>query len=385
MHDEPRQPRDGPAQFQFSNLRDGGRAPDRRHRALVEIGEQLPRMRLRGISRDPQLVLNDFCRMRAHLDRPLRDTRHQDSVAIDERGEISHGKHFGMTRDAQVGQNRDAPRAIRGSAEHFREWTRAHSRGPDDVRGANNFVADHNLAFADRTHARVGPHLHTEFFELALRTLRKLGRKRFQDTRASIDEEHARLRRVDVVEVAVQHGARELGEISREFHARRSAAYDDDTHQIDAALDIGLRLRLLERAQDLAANAERIVERLQSRRELFPLGVPEITRGSTRSHDEIVVVDRPARMRHAPRREIDPGDLGHDHGKIIAVRKHCADRLRDIDGRQPRGGDLVEQRLKKMVVLPVDQRHGRFLGRNPVDHLHAGEAGADHDHARQIP
>ena len=42
----------------------------------------------------------------------------------------------------------------------------------------------------------------------------------------------------------------------------------------------------------------------------------------------------------------------------MLIRERRADRIGNIARVQRRGGDLLEQRLKQVVVAPIDQGHG---------------------------
>ena len=58
--------------------------------------------------------------------------------------------------------------------------------------------------------------------------------------------------------------------------------------------------------------------------------------------------------RERPRREIDSRNLGkHDQGVGLSAQDR-ADRLSDVGRREGRGCDLIEQGLKQVVVIAVD-------------------------------
>ena len=88
------------------------------------------------------------------------------------------------------------------------------------------------------------------------------------------------------------------------------------------------------------------------------------------------------RRLHSTGGKIDPRDFLHPHYDILAAGKEVADRDRDLRRAQPRGGDLIEQRLENVVIAPVKQ-HNVALG--PPKHLgrrEAGESAADDHDAR---
>jgi hypothetical protein len=56
-----------------------------------------------------------------------------------------------------------------------------------------------------------------------------------------------------------------------------------------------------------------------------------------------------------PRLQVDALDLGQEHADVLLFAHDGSDRNSDLARRQARHRDLVEQRLKQVVVLPVDQ------------------------------
>lgn len=62
----------------------------------------------------------------------------------------------------------------------------------------------------------------------------------------------------------------------------------------------------------------------------------------------------------------------------------ASNRPGDVGRRQPGRRHLVEQWLKEVMVLPVDQGDVRRRLGKPLRDSEAGEAGADDDHARAL-
>ena len=97
-----------------------------------------------------------------------------------------------------------------------------------------------------------------------------------------------------------QRLARELGDRAGELDAGRPAADDHEGQQRCALGRVGRALGLLERQQDAAADVDRVLDRLQARRERLPLVVAEIGVARAGGDDQVVVGDRAAR-RAGPR------------------------------------------------------------------------------------
>ena len=69
--------------------------------------------------------------------------------------------------------------------------------------------------------------------------------------------------------------------------------------------------------------------------------------------------------------DVDAAHTGEQHVAVRLAPHRRADRRADV-GRRKRGGrDLVEERLKDVVVPPVDDRH---RDRRPGERLRGGEA-----------
>jgi hypothetical protein len=64
---------------------------------------------------------------------------------------------------------------------------------------------------------------------------------------------------------------------------------------------------------------------------------------------------------------------------VLGLRR-TIDRICDIRGRQSRGRNLIEQRLKQMIVAPIDYGYIRLRAAQRPRRIEATEARAnDHD------
>ena len=73
--------------------------------------------------------------------------------------------------------------------------------------------------------------------------------------------------------------------------------------------------------------------------------------------------------------------LRHAEEEILAVIEHLAQRGRDRIRFQPGGGHLVEQGLKRVVVVPVDHHHLHVLEVEVFKQLNAAKPPTDHHQA----
>ena len=114
----------------------------------------------------------------------------------------------------------------------------------------------------------------------------------------------------------------------------------------------------LEHTENPAAELEGVIDRLHAWRVMCELRVPEVRLARAGGDDQAVVRDlTPATNRvdsdTAPV-EIDIHDLSQHNGCVPLVAEHVADRRRDVPLGENPGRDLIEQRLKQVVVRPVD-------------------------------
>jgi len=64
---------------------------------------------------------------------------------------------------------------------------------------------------------------------------------------------------------------------------------------------------------------------------------------------------------HAPGVEVHALDRVHEHLDIMRPAQHGADRTGDVRWRQRASGDLIEQRLKEVIVVAVHQGDSEAL------------------------
>jgi hypothetical protein len=213
--------------------------------------------------------------------------------------------------------------------------------------------------------------------------------KRSEEAIARLDQQHPRVARVDMAKIARQREASDLGDGARHLDPGGPAADDHECHQRLASRRIGRRLGLLESEQNSPPDVQRLLQRLQPRRHRRPLVVPEVRVARPRGQDQVVVRHAPGAVRQHDflRRRVDRRDLLQQHLRIGLIPQHRADRVGDVRRRERRRCDLIEQRLKEMVISAVDHRHSHRRFRQRLRRLQPAEPAAD-DHdvraARQI-
>ena len=212
------------------------------------------------------------------------------------------------------------------------------------------------------------------------RLLRQVGRVRRQHPIGRLDQQDARVARVDDAEVVLQGVVGDLAQRPGELDAGRPGA-DDDEGQPGLALGrIGLALGGLEGEQDAAADLGRVLDGLQARREGLPFVVAEVVMGRAGGDDQLVVRHLAVTEPHAAPLDVDRLDLAEQHPGVLLPGHHRAQRRGDLARRQAAGGHLVEQRLEEVEVAAVDQRDRDRRALERARRVEPAEAAADDHH-----
>ena len=380
---EPHQPGDDAGEPQLADHRDRAEAADDRHRALVEVVERL----LRRLALDPAVdLLGGVLRT---LDRDLRDARE-----VVEADHVADDEHLGVAGEGEVGVDADAAGAVERGAglvgQRLGQRRGLHAGGPDlgdgvDALGAAVLELHLDAALVDVGHHRAEDHLDAELLQLGLGPLAELLAERRQDLRRGVEQDHARLARVDRPEVALERAVGELGDLAGHLDPGRAGADDDEGQVVvDVVASVGAELGHLEGSEDPAAELERVVDRLHAGRVLGEVVVAEVGLGGARGdHQRVVGRDRRAAEHLAgdlALLEVDGGDLAEQDLRVLLAAEDLTRRRRDLALGEDAGRHLVEQRLEEVVRGLGDHRD---LDVGPPQRLGAEEAAEpgpdDHD------
>jgi hypothetical protein len=85
---------------------------------------------------------------------------------------------------------------------------------------------------------------------------------------------------------------------------------------------------------------------------------------------------KPSPFEHWTEREIDESAF-----KDACVAENGARRLRDFGGRKRRSGHLIQQRLKKVMIAPVNQDNVDRSIAQVLDQVQTSETTTDNHHA----
>ena len=191
------------------------------------------------------------------LDGGLRDAGERLAVGLGESREVADDEDLRMARDREVGSDRDASRAVERHAERARERGREDAGRPEDRPGGDPLAAHDDGVGSDVGHGGALADLDAHAARAAPRAFaRELLGKGREDARPGLDEDDARVPRVDRPEVEHEHVPRDLGDRPGELDAGRAAADEDERQQRAAPRGIGLALGLLEGEEDPAADLD---------------------------------------------------------------------------------------------------------------------------------
>ena len=105
----------------------------------------------------------------------------------------------------------------------------------------------------------------------------------------------------------------------------------------------------------MIANGDGVADVLESQTVLHHRVEPEEVRLAAVSEHEEIVGDGSTARSEAALREIDAGHLDHAKIEILLAPENGANRLGYLLGLEAGGRDLVEQRLKEVIVVAVEQ------------------------------
>ena len=295
MDGEPRPPGDEPAEMHAFEVGHRAGAPDRREVALVGVVERA------GVGASHPLA-DRARRVAAHLHRDRRDAGEDMGAAVGlaDADHVADREHLGVARHREVRLDEEALGAIGLDARALRQQPRQRRRdnagGPDD--GARVDALGRVVGALDGDARRVDvddrlleAHGDAQALERALGLRRQRRWEGREDAVDRLDEQDARLRHVDRAEVAA-NVARDLRDLAGHLDAGGAGADDHEGQVGRPVRRVGLDLGQLEGAEDLAADGQRALQRLELRGVVLPLVVTEVRVQRAARHDERVVGQR---------------------------------------------------------------------------------------------
>ncbi len=301
-----------------------------------------------------------------------------------------------MAGDGQVGPHDDAARPVGFGSGRLRERPREgrrldagrpqHTAGLKLGRGAG-VITDGQPPEVDVGDDRPHVHFHAQLAQGLLGLAGQLLAEGGKRGTAAVEQQNPRLLWFGHAVLGPQRLGRELPDLASQLNAGRARPDECEGEPVAAFGRIVGGLGHLERADDPAADGERVGDRLHARCELRELIVPEVGLPHPGGHDEVVVREfdpaAPGPDRgHTLGVNIDAGRLGHDALDVLVSFEHAAQRRGDLPLGQNTGRALVEQRLEQVLLGPVDEGHRHVAPERPGGEQPAEAAADDDDAAR---
>jgi len=164
-----------------------------------------------------------------------------------------------MSRDRQVGLHKDASHMVGRCVEPVGRWRRCDARGPENRLCRKVPAVDFDTvsrAFGDRPSKC---DVHAEVRQGLARISGQAFTKSGKNPGASLDENNARLSRVEIAEIAPQGVSRTLGNRAGELDAGRVTADDDECQELGTFGFICRALGVLESRKNPSPDRGRIV------------------------------------------------------------------------------------------------------------------------------
>ena len=133
--------------------------------------------------------------------------------------------------------------------------------------------------------------------------------------------------------------------------------------------------------QNAAADRGGVLQGLEAGREWLPFIMTEVgVPCAGRQHQGVIAHGMPVGERQLALRGVDAVDHAEQGRHLLAPAQQMADRPCDLGSRERRRTDLVQERLKKMMVALIDDGDAHRRAGESVGDAQAGEARAgDHD------
>ena len=258
----------------------------------------------------------------------------------------------------------DAPRAVHLTAAVLDEVLRTYACRPDDRLGGDDLtVLEDQIVAVIRRHCRIEADIDALFAQDINGVLLQVGRHHRQNGAHRLKQCDMHLREVNVMELFLEY-TDELHNGACHLDARRTAADDDEVEVTTAFLcsrRIGLLRGALELMHDMPAQGNCLLQRLHGIGIALDALVSEEIRRAARREDKVVVSNLAVIRQQDAASLIDARRLRHEEVHVVVVLEKGTRRIGDLSCRKYRRAHLIEQRLKQMVVVTVNERNAYIL------------------------
>ncbi len=282
-------------------------------------------------------------------------------------------------RNRQIRIDDDAPRWSLFETERLDQRIGLHASRPHcRVRADALAGVELDVVSRDAPHVRSIEDVDTTRHERVVSVLLRGRRERGQQLLFALDDPHRHAVEIQVGEVLAQDGVDQFGQRSRGLDTGRAAADDRERQH---AVFHGRRIDLgcLEAPEDVVSQPHRVSQVVEGQRVVGRTLDAEEVGGCARSHHQVVVAEQLLALDdHVSCLGVDPADTPVAEPNVIDAVEQPAHRMGDVGGVQACGRHLVEKRLERVEVVPVDDGHRDVVAERPGDGQPA-EPGADDD------
>ena len=168
---------------------------------------------------------------------------------------------------------------------------------------------------------------------------------------------------------------------ARQLNARRAAADDNEVEMTLTLVIVGLihSCRSFKFMNEMAAQRDRLLEALHRIGVLCDALVAEEIRRCARREYEVIVRDLTVIGQEYLAFLIDPLRRGKLELHILVVLEECARRICNFRHGEHSGRYLIEERLKKMIVVPIDKRDADIFFCEFLGETNPSKTGADNN------
>src|ERR1700685_716892 len=389
VDEKPRQPGDESGDVNLAELRDGSCAADGGEAAFVEVMEWsggvktpiLSRRMREGWGTRFDLSADHFCSVAAFLYGDGGDSGQRLALLVLQRCEVADNEDFGMAGESEIGLHKYAAGAIDGRSQAFAERRGGDSGGPQDygrIEPGRAHIDGSGFHVSDQGR---GAHFYAEMFEVFLGAPREIFSIGGKNPRTAFEQEDVRHLGIDGAKFVSQGVAADFSERAGQFHAGGSAANYGEIQRSRRAAVYRLVFGEFKGQQHAAANLDCVFDGFEAGSERLPVVVSEIGVASTCGNNQVIVWNFSIGHFHEAIFQIEAGDLRHQNFSIFSMPENRTNGSRNLSRRKSSGRHLIEQRLKCVVVLAVDQRDGDRRAAQRLSGGQAAESAADDDDA----
>lgn len=201
-----------------------------------------------------------------------------------------------------------------------------------------------------------------EALETKFRVFRLMGIVVLEDFGGIFNQDDAEFAGIDAAEVCFEGPVDEIRAGTGKLDSGGAATDNGDCHEAFAFIRIPGEFGSFQIRENFPADVLGIGERFQTQRVSRPLIISKIPGLGTDSHDQCIkTVGCPRCAFDGFSGGIDGRDFVHEDSDVPGFLENLADGTGNIGSGQGGGGDLIEERLEKVVVGAIDKDHGKAV------------------------